>query len=229
MEIVRLLVVEDESRIGELVADALGHAGFIVDTAATAADARHFLSTVAYDALILDLGLPDGDGLAILSELRRRRSELPVLILTARDALEDRVAGLDAGADDYLVKPFASLELIARIKALLRRPGAALGVVLRAGRLSFDTLGREAMVGEAPLALARQELAVLEHLMRRLGRVVPKALLEEKLYGEGDELGSNAIPVHIHHLRRKLEEFRAECAIHTVRGVGYFLSETGSC
>ena len=225
----RLLLVEDERRIVELVASAFGQAGFIVDAASTASDARHFLLTVAYDAMVLDLGLPDGDGLAILSELRRGHSALPVLILTARDELEDRVAGLDAGADDYLVKPFAGVELIARIKALLRRPGAALGVVLRAGRLCFDTLGREAAVEGAPLALARQELAVLEHLMRRLGRVVPKALLEEKLYGEGDELGSNAIPVHIHHLRRKLEDAGAGCAIHTVRGVGYFLSEPGSC
>ena len=225
----RLLVVEDERRIGELVADAFGRAGFVVDTAATAADARHFLLTVAYDVLILDLGLPDDDGLEILSELRRQRSELPVLILTARDALEDRVAGLNAGADDYLIKPFAGVELIARIRALLRRPGAALGGVLQAGRLAFDTLGREAAVDGTPLALARQELAVLEHLMRRLGRVVPKALLEEKLYGEGDEIGSNAIPVHVHHLRRKLGEARAECAIHTVRGVGYLLTGTDPC
>jgi DNA-binding response OmpR family regulator len=146
------------------------------------------------------------------------------LVLTARDAVEARVAGLDAGADDYLIKPFAVAELIARTKALLRRPGHALGTVLQAGNISFDTIGRDVRVGEAVLALPRQELAILEHLMRRLGRVVPRNVLEEKLYGIGDELGSNAIPVHVHHLRRKLAEAGAAVEIHTVRGIGYVLT-----
>ncbi|MDE2486835.1 MAG: response regulator transcription factor [Alphaproteobacteria bacterium] len=222
----RVLLVEDESRIAELVAATLARAGFTVDVLVTAQDAGHALAATPYDAAVLDLGLPDADGLQVLAELRRRGSSLPVLVLTARDAVEDRVAGLDAGGDDYLVKPFASVELVARLKALLRRPGAALGTRLQAGRLTLDTLERAAEVGGAPLRLARQELAVLEHLMRRLGRVVAKALLEEKLYGDGDELGSNAIPVHVHHLRRKLVQSDARCEIHTVRGVGYFLQET---
>lgn len=221
----RFLVVEDEPRIGELVAGALRKAGFVVDVQQSVGDACHALDLFPYDGMVLDLGLPDGEGLDVLRATRAKGQRLPVLLLTARDALEDRVGGLDAGADDYLVKPFASEELVARAKALLRRPGLALGTVLQAGRLALDTLGREALVDGRPLMLGRQELALLEHLMRRLGRVVPKAVLEDKLYGEGDEIASNAIPVHIHHLRRKLAEAGAACGIQTVRGIGYFLTE----
>jgi DNA-binding response OmpR family regulator len=177
--------------------------------------------------VILDLGLPDGDGLDLLTELRSARNALPVLILTARDAVEDRVVGLDTGADDYLVKPFAAVEVIARIKALLRRPGGVLGTILRAGNIQLDTIGRDVQVGERTLVLPRRECAILEQLMRRLGRVVPKAVLEDKLYSIDDELESNAIPVHVHHLRRKLESANASAAIHTVRGVGYLLTEGG--
>lgn len=221
----RLLVIEDEARIAELLQSALGRAGFVVDAVGTAMDAREALSLIAYDAGILDLGLPDGDGLTVLAELRRTGNRIPLLILTARDAIEDRVRGLDAGADDYLIKPFAMTELIARTKALLRRPGHALGTVLEAGNILFDTIGRDVRVGGAVLRLPRQELAILEHLMRRLGRVVPKAVLEEKLYGIDDEPESNAIPVHVHHLRRKLSEAGATPEIHTVRGIGYLLAE----
>ncbi len=221
----RLLVVEDETRIVEVLRAALGRAGFVVDAVATVADARTAAPLVGYDAVILDLGLPDGDGMELLVELRRAGNRVPVLVLTARDAVEARVTGLDAGADDYLVKPFAVAELIARTKALLRRPGQALGVVLEAGNIVFDTIGRDVRIGAAVLPLARQELAILEHLMRRLGRVVPKAVLEEKLYGIDDELESNAIPVHVHHLRRKLAEAGAGAEVHTVRGIGYLLTE----
>jgi len=221
----RLLVVEDEARIVEVLRAALSRAGFAADAVETVAEARAALPLVAYDAVILDLGLPDGDGLVLLAELRRDGSRVPVLVLTARDAVEARVTGLDAGADDYLVKPFAMAELIARTKALLRRPGQALGTVLEAGNVVFDTIGRDVRVGAAVLTLPRQELAILEHLMRRLGRVVPKAVLEEKLYGIDEELGSNAIPVHVHHLRRKLAEAEAMPEIHTVRGIGYLLAD----
>jgi DNA-binding response OmpR family regulator len=221
----RVLVVEDEARIVEIVATALGRAGFAVDAVRRCGEARDALAVTAYDAAILDLGLPDGDGLDLLAELRAGANGVPVLVLTARDTLEDRVGGLDAGADDYLVKPFASRELIARVKALLRRPGGALGTVLQAGNLRLDTIGRDVRVGAAALALPRRECAILEHLMRRLGRVVPKSVLEERLYGTDDELESNAIPVHVHHLRRKLEGAGATAEIHTVRGVGYLLTE----
>jgi DNA-binding response OmpR family regulator len=162
----------------------------------------------------------------LLGGLRAAGNQAPILVLTARDTVEDRVCGLDAGADDYLVKPFAITELVARTKALLRRPGAALGATLKAGNIIFDTIGRDLSVGDTTLLLPRRESAILEHLMRRLGRVVPKTVLEEKLYGLDDELGSNAIPVHVHHLRRKLLEAGTSAEIHTVRGVGYLLTET---
>jgi DNA-binding response OmpR family regulator len=221
----RLLVIEDETRIAEIVKRTLDRAGFVVDAVGLCADAREALSLTAYDAAILDLGLPDGDGLRLLSELRTARNPVPVLVLTARDAVEARVAGLDAGADDYLVKPFAVAELVARTKALLRRPGGALGATLEAGNVVFDTIGRDVRVGDDPLPMPRRECAILEHLMRRLGRVVPKPVLEEKLYGMDDELDSNAIPVHVHHLRRRLLDAGATAEIHTVRGVGYLLTE----
>jgi DNA-binding response OmpR family regulator len=221
----RVLAVEDEPRIRELIAEGLERAGFVVDAFGTVEDASLALAATAYDAVVLDLGLPDGDGMELLQPGRRGAERPPTLVLTARDSVDDRVAGLDAGADDYLVKPFAMAELVARVKALLRRPGGALGVRLEAGNVILDTVGRDVKVGDVVLALARHEVAILEHLMRRLGRVVPKAVLEEKLYGMGDEIGSNAIPVHVHHLRRKLGEARATCVVHTVRGVGYFLQE----
>ncbi len=221
----RVLVVEDEVRLADVLRSAFGRAGFVVDAVKTATDAREALVNAAYDVAILDLGLPDGDGLDLLSGARRAGGNIPILVLTARDAVEDRVRGLDAGADDYLIKPFAMNELLARTKALLRRPGHALGTTLEAGNVTFDTIGRDVVIGRAALPLPRQELSILEHLMRRLGRVVPKAVLEEKLYGIDDEPVSNAIPVHVHHLRRKLTEGGATCEIHTVRGIGYLLTE----
>jgi DNA-binding response OmpR family regulator len=221
----RLLVVEDEARIAEIVRAALVRDGFAVDVLGLCVDAREALATTPYDAAILDLGLPDGDGLRLLKELRGKGNAVPVLVLTARDAVEHRVAGLDAGADDYLIKPFAMAELIARTKALLRRPGGALGTTLKAGNVALDTIGRDVRCAEHTLDLTRRETAILEHLMRRVGRVVPKALLEDKLYGLDEELESNAIPVHVHHLRRKLTDNGATIEIHTVRGVGYLLVE----
>ena len=221
----RLLVIEDELRIAEILRCGLQRVGFAVDVAHRCADAREALAVTIYDAAILDLGLPDGDGLDLLAELRSAHNGVPILILTARDAIEDRVSGLDAGADDYLVKPFATVELIARAKALLRRPGGALGVKLQAGNVVLDTVGRDVRVGEISMQLPRRECTILEHLLRRQGRVVPKTVLEEKVYGIDDELESNAVPVHVHHLRRKLQDAKATAEIHTVRGVGYLLAE----
>lgn len=221
----RLLVIEDEARIVELLQAAFQRAGFVVDAVGGAGAGRQMLASVAYDAIILDLGLPDGDGLELLGKIRRERNDVPILILTARDSVEDRVSGLDGGADDYVVKPFAVTELVSRIKALLRRPGHALGMTLEAGNLAFDTVGRDVRVAATAILLRRQELAILEMLMRRVGRVVPKAVLEEKLYGMDEEPDSNAIPVHVHHLRRRLAEAGANPIIHTVRGIGYLLVE----
>lgn len=222
----RLLIIEDEDRLSAILKSRLGHAGFAVDIAGSAGDANAALELINYDAVVLDLGLPDGDGLAVLAAARHTGKVLPILILTARDAVDDRVAGLNAGADDYLTKPFAMSELIARIKALLRRPGGVLGITLEAGNLSLDTIGRELSVAGKPVRLSRQELAILEQMMRRFGRIVPKSVLEEKLYGIDEEPGSNTIPVHVHHLRRALEAARASLVIHTIRGVGYILADT---
>lgn len=221
----RVLIVEDEGRIREIIASALRQADFIVDAVSTANDADQALLGVAYDAMILDLGLPDRDGLRVLEKVRTTGNGLPILILTARDSVEDRVLGLDSGADDYLVKPFAIAELVARLNALLRRPGGALGTVLVAANVVLDTRGRDVTVGDVPLALQRREISLLEYLMRRLGRVVPREVLEEKLYGFDEEVDSNAVPVHVHFLRKKLAEANAAVEIHTVRGIGYLLNE----
>jgi len=207
----------------EILTTALHRSGFTTDAVGTADAAESALSKIAYDAMILDLGLPDNPGLTVLNKIRSLKRSLPVLILTARDSLEDRVRGLDEGADDYLIKPFAVPELISRVKALLRRPGGALGVTLSAGNMTLDTIARDVSIGLASVSLSRREIAVLEHLMRRINRVVPRQMLEEKLYGFGDELESNAVPVHIHHLRRKLEKKGATSEIHTIRGIGYIL------
>ncbi|MDT8399652.1 MAG: response regulator [Pseudomonadales bacterium] len=221
----RILIVEDEGRIQEILTSALQKAGFATDSVLTAGGADLALLGVSYDALILDLGLPDRDGLKVLEKVRATDNELPILILTARDSVEDRVLGLDAGADDYLVKPFAIVELLARLNALLRRPGGALGTVLTAGNVILDTRGRDVKVGDTSLVLYRRETSLLEYLMRRLGRVVPRDVLEEKLYGFDEEVDSNAVPVHIHFLRRKLAGVNATVEIHTVRGIGYLLDE----
>jgi DNA-binding response OmpR family regulator len=219
----RVFVVEDDTRLGEVLREGLGKAGFAVDLCTCQRDAAEALANFPYDAIILDLGLPDGDGVALCLHVRSRGNTVPVLMLTARDAVEDRIAGLNAGADDYLIKPFAMAELVARIKALLRRPGGALGVVLSAGNVAFDTIGRDLRVEGNTVALPRREVALLEQLLRRQGRVVPRAILEEKLYGIDDEPESNAIPVHIHRLRKRLDDAGANAEIHTVRGVGYVL------
>ncbi len=221
----RLLAVEDEPDLGLLLRDALARGGFAVDLVTGIAAAEDHLAAASYDAMILDLGLADGDGLTLLRGLRRRRAMLPVLILTARDAPEDRVTGLDSGADDYLVKPFHMPELISRMRALLRRPNAALGVVLRLGELVLDTTARQASVAGAPLELSLRETALLELLLRRQGRVVPREAIEQALYGFDAAIGSNALEVLVHRLRRKLTEAGASAAVHTLRGVGYLLAE----
>ena len=223
----RLLIVEDETDLGILLRDALIRAGFAADLVTGIADAEDHLGMASYDAAILDLGLADGDGMTLLRRLRRQGNMLPVLILTARDAPEDRVAGLDGGADDYVIKPFHMPELVSRMRALLRRPNAALGVVLELGELVLDTTSRQAKVGATPLVLTVREMALLELLLRRQGRVVAREAIEQGLYGFDTILGSNAVEVLMHRLRRKLAEAGAHAVIHTLRGVGYLLGEPG--
>lgn len=221
----RLLVVEDNRRLSVLVAKGCRQAGFAVDICHDLASAEAALGSVNYDAVILDLSLPDGDGLDFLGRMRRAGTDLPVLVLTARDRLEDRVTGLDQGADDYLLKPFAMEELVARLRALMRRPGQALGLRLTAGNIEFDTVAREVSIGGAPVAFSRRETDLLEILLRRSGRVVPKESIEEKLYAFGDEVSSNSVEVAVHRLRKRLADAGATVEVHTLRGVGYLLSE----
>jgi DNA-binding response OmpR family regulator len=219
----RVLVIEDEARLARLLADALVKAGFAADTCGRLADASALLATENFDALIADRTLPDGDALELIARLRQEGSDTPILVLTARDAVEDRVAGLETGADDYLIKPFAMAELVARVRALMRRPGSVFGRTETIGNLAFDFAARSATVAGRPLPLPRHELAVLEQLVLATGRVVAKETLIDKVYGL-EEPESNAIPVHIHHLRRRLEEAGSTVRIHTFRGLGYMLA-----
>jgi DNA-binding response OmpR family regulator len=221
----RILLLEDNPRLAALTAAALHAAGFAVDPVATVADAEHALRTTAYDCLALDLGLPDGDGMDLLARLRRGGATTPVLLVTARDTPAAVVDGLNGGADDYLVKPFHMDELIARIRALLRRPGAAFPAELREGNIALDPAERRATVGNVVLDLSRREVGALELLIRRVGRVLTKAAFEEALYGFGEEVSTNAIEVLIHRLRKKLTAAGAEREIHTLRGLGYLLAE----
>ena len=221
----RLLLIEDNQRLADYLATALQNGGFAVDHVSTTAEADGAIATTHYDTLLLDLGLPDMDGLVWLGEQRRRQMTRPVLVITARDSLEELVAGLNRGADDYLRKPFELDELIARVRALLRRPGEALGVTLAAGNISFDTSDREVTVNGVAVEFGRREMEGLELLMRRIGRVVPKSAIEDAIYSFGEDLASNAIEVLVHRIRRRLQDAGADMHIHTLRGVGYVLSD----
>ncbi|UTD28193.1 response regulator transcription factor [Bradyrhizobium sp. WD16] len=221
----RLLVVEDNPELAALLAEGLRKAGFDVDLLSSVEDARAVLDNTFYAALILDLGLPDGDGLALLREIRHRNNSIPVLVLTARGGLDDRVLGLRSGADDYLVKPFALEELIARIEAQLRRPGQLMGSSLRIANLEFDTRSRQASIDERPQVLSARETDVLELLIRSKGRVVSKKQVEDQIFGHSGEVASNAVEVYVHRLRRQLADKGAHVQIHTVRGVGYLIAE----
>lgn len=223
----RLLVVEDEPELARLICKQLGGRGFAVDAVETVEESLAALDTVPYDLVLLDLRLPDGDGLEVLRHLRTpRRPPTPVIVLTARDAVADRVRGLDAGADDYLTKPFAMEELVARLNAILRRPGAPMGMVLRCGNVEFDSVSRSVTTVGRTLVVPRRELMVLETLMRRAGRVVSRDALESAVYAGEEEIDSNALEVHVSRLRRRLAEAEADIMIHTVRGVGWLLKET---
>jgi two-component system response regulator TctD len=221
----RLLVVEDNEPLAELLTKGLNTAGFSIDVVNTAGAARDALATTRYSAIVLDLGLPDEDGLSVLRELRAQRDATPVLVLTARGGVHDRVTGLRSGADDYLAKPFAFEELVARLEALLRRPGDLLGQRLALGNVAFDTEARQVFVNGEPQFFSAREVAVLEILMRRSGRVVTKKLVEDQLFGLSSDIGSNAIEVYIHRLRKQLAEAAANVQIHTIRGVGYLIAE----
>ncbi|WP_439526853.1 response regulator [Roseovarius mucosus] len=223
----RVLLVEDHPPLAEAVCDALRRSGFAVDHAATAADARELSGLSDYGLVLLDLGLPDGDGLRLLPTLRQG-GRVPVIVLTARDQLADRLAGLDGGADDYVVKPVEMPELVARARAVLRRPGDRSDTTLRLGALSLDTAARSVSVNDAPIILGRRELGVLEHLMRNAGRVASRKVLEEAIYTIDDEVTPNALEAAVSRLRRALETAGCPVPIVNVRGVGWMLPREGS-
>ena len=219
----RVLIVEDDLVLADGLTRILNRNGHIVTHEADGNRADQLLITQEYDLVILDIGLPGIDGTEILRRLRARKISVPVLILTARDKVEDRVLGLDFGADDYLVKPFDLLELEARIRALLRRGHSASSAELQIDALCLDTVGRRATAHGEPVELSARELTVLEILMLRANRVVSKELLCEQLSHRGDEISANAIEVYVHRLRKKIEPSHVH--IRTLRGLGYMLEK----
>jgi DNA-binding response OmpR family regulator len=221
----RILLVEDHKRLATTIVDGLAAFGFGVDAFATAEDGLAAKEHVDYDAIILDLGLPDRDGIDLLGEIRHADTVTPVIILTARDGIDDRVAGLDRGADDYFLKPFAMKELAARLRALLRRPGRVLGTILEAGNVCFNTLERQVTVGGKTIAVSQREIAALELMMRRSGGVVSKTNLEDALYGLSRDVNANAVEAVVSRLRKRLEQAGADCTVHALRGIGYLLKE----
>jgi DNA-binding response OmpR family regulator len=221
----RILLIEDHHRLAESISMGLARFGFGVDAFSTAADGTNAIKSISYDAIVLDLGLPDRDGLEFLRELRQSNSEAPVLILTARDTIEDRVIGLNTGADDYVIKPFAMVELAARLRALLRRPSHSITNVLTIANLRLDVIARQVTVNGSTLHLSAREIEVLEMLMRREGLVISKRSLEDGLYGLHKNVSPNSIEVLISRLRRRLRTTNAACTIHTLHGIGYLLKE----
>jgi two-component system response regulator QseB len=222
--LMRLLLAEDDAMIGEAVRAGLRKQGFTVDWVSDGVAAQQALAAEPYEACVLDLGLPRKTGIDVLRELRERGSTLPVLVLTARDAVTDRVAGLDAGADDYLVKPFDLAELVARLRAITRRQAGRASVVLEHRGVTLDAASHEVRRHGQLVSLSPREFALLQALLEHPGRVLSRAQLEERLYGWGEEVESNVVEVHVHTLRRKLgADF-----IRTVRGVGYRVQPAGT-
>lgn len=215
----RILVVEDDALLGDAIQAGLKQSGYAVDWLQDGLSADQALSTEPYAAVVLDWGLPRLSGLEVLQRLRERRADIPVILLTARDTVNDRIAGLDSGADDYLIKPFDMGELAARLRALVRRASGNATPTLTAGEVELDPAGHQVTYRGNPVELSAREFALLHALMLNVGHVLSRAQLEEKLYAWGDEIESNAVEVHIHHLRRKL----FPTLIETIRGVGYLI------
>lgn len=219
----RILLIEDNARLADLVRDGLDKLGFAVDWYDSVDGAEHAQKISPYDLLLVDLGLPDGDGLDLIRAMRRRRNMMPIMVLTARGGLDDRVDGLDAGADDYLVKPFQIPELAARCRALLRRPGNALDTMLVAGNIALDPSARSVQIAGRAVDATPREVALLEQLLRRAGNVVAKASLENALYSMDAEVTPNALEATVSRLRKRLAAATANAEIKTVHGVGYAL------
>jgi DNA-binding response OmpR family regulator len=220
----RILVVEDEPSIANFVRQGLNESGYAVDVAGDGREGLEYARVADYDVLVLDIMLPRMSGLDLLRELRRQGDKTPTLMLTARDTVDDRVAGLDAGADDYLVKPFAFPELLARVRALLRRPPLQTGNLLRVGDLDMDTATRLVQRGGRRIDLSPREFAVLEYLMRHPNQVLTRTQISERVWDFDHFIESNVVDVYIGYLRRKLDAGSDLPLIHTVRGVGYRIS-----
>jgi two-component system OmpR family response regulator len=217
----RILLVEDDDPLSDATGAALRKDGYVVDIAESKKAALAALDAAGYDLVVLDIGLPDGTGFEIVHYMRQRNSAVPVLILTARDAVDDKVRGLDLGADDYLVKPIALKELAARARALIRRGHCGSSPTLRAGGLELDTIGRQAFHQGQPVALTAREWGALEYLAARAGRIVGKEQLLQTLCGWDRDVTINAVEMTVHRLRAKVEEYGVN--IRTVRGLGYLL------
>ena len=221
----RVLIVEDNKVFASLMADRLDRSGIESDRVDTVEQAEQALTSIDYAAIVLDLGLGDQDGLDLLRTLRSRGSSVPVVITSARHSLEDRVRGLREGADDYLAKPFSVDELIARLHAVMRRPGRFVGLVLKSGNVGLDTQTRQVRISDAVILVRVRETLILELLMRHAGHVVQRHYFEDQLFGRDNEHDSNTVDVYVHRLRRQLIDAGASVMIHTIRGVGYMLTE----
>jgi DNA-binding response OmpR family regulator len=221
----RILLIEDNRRLAQSLTRGLCSEGFDLDVFGSAQEGINAFSALHYDAVVLDLGLPDRDGIEVLDDLRKKRNEVPILILTARDSVESRVMGLDAGADDYLVKPFAMTELAARMRALLRRPGQPLATLLKVGNTELNSAVRQVAIDHTSAHFSLREVKALEILMRREGQVVPKTTLEDNLNGLNKSATQNSIEVLIFRLRRRLGLYGSNCSIHTLHGIGYLIKE----
>ena len=221
----RILVIEDDRKAAELLATGLKEEGLVVDVVGTAEAGDEMASVNTYAVIVLDWLLPDREGVAVCRDLRQRGISTPILMLTARDALEDRVTGLDAGADDYLVKPYGFSELMARIRALLRRSDLSRPVVLRVADLELDTVSQIVARGGEPIDLTAKEYAILEVLMRHAGAVVPRSAVTEHVWVSEPDMSPNLLEVHLSRLRRKIDHGRRSSLIQTIRGRGYLIGD----
>jgi len=220
----RILLVEDNQRLSEAITTNLSQAGFEIDPVAEGDEALAVLAQQHYDLVILDLGLPDMDGMEVLRGLRAQKNAVPVLVLTARDRLSDKISGLNSGADDYMVKPFEADELVARLKALLRRPSLAVNEIITLNNLTYDTTNRQTKIGDQTIELSRREADLLEQLVRSIDKIVTKKTIETRLYSYNDKGSANSVEVLVHRLRKKLLAHAAEIEIHTLRGIGYMIT-----
>jgi two-component system, OmpR family, response regulator len=224
----RVLMVEDEREIAELIGRRLGRSGFVADHVTSCDETMAALESHRYSLVLLDRRLPDGDGMTLLPDIRRMQPGIRILMLTVCNATDDKIGGLEAGADDYMTKPFDSDELVARMRAILRRPGGDLLPLITIGALSFDPNLRNALIADQPVKMPRQELMLLEILMRNVDRMVWRQTLIEEIYGITKDVQPPAVNLLIMRLRRRLNELHAGVEIHAARGIGYMLSKSGT-